>query len=136
MDYSTSILFFDGHFWVMVCETFSDDQTLIARHVFGSEPSGPEILAFVRLTWVDYQIINPDQPRRPTQSYGFKKQLHKNRHQLNSGHNVSKARQQQNLLIASLKNVTAQNQHNQHEVDQQEKRRKFLDKRRQKKRGR
>lgn len=45
--FSTFTVFHDGQFWVGVLESVDDVGMLrAARHVFGSEPTGPELLAF------------------------------------------------------------------------------------------
>lgn len=44
----TFTVFFDGQFWVGVLEVAGPDGVRAARHVFGGEPTGPELLRFVR----------------------------------------------------------------------------------------
>jgi Protein of unknown function (DUF2992) len=43
---STFTVYFDGQFWVGVLEIREDGSVRAARHVFGAEPSGPELCAF------------------------------------------------------------------------------------------
>ncbi|MFI0263692.1 DUF2992 family protein [Streptomyces sp. NPDC017056] len=43
---STFTVFFEDPFWVGVLEVAAPDGVRAARHVFGSEPTGPELLAF------------------------------------------------------------------------------------------
>jgi hypothetical protein len=40
-------VYYDGQFWVGIFEEPAEDTLVVARHVFGSEPSGREILALV-----------------------------------------------------------------------------------------
>lgn len=44
---TTLTVYFDGQFWIAWCERVDEGQTYIARHVFGPEPSLPEIGEFV-----------------------------------------------------------------------------------------
>lgn len=46
MDETTTHIYFDGSFWVALVERRAGTETFLARHVFGSEPSNPELLAF------------------------------------------------------------------------------------------
>lgn len=39
-------VFFDGQYWVGVLEIVEDQQLRAARHVFGAEPTGPELYEF------------------------------------------------------------------------------------------
>lgn len=39
-------VYFDGQFWVGVLEIHGAGQVQAARHVFGSEPTGPELYEF------------------------------------------------------------------------------------------
>jgi len=43
---TTFTVFFDGQFWVGLLELQDDAAVRAATHVFGSEPTGPELLAF------------------------------------------------------------------------------------------
>ncbi len=43
---STFTVYFDGQFWVGVLEISCDGEVRAARHVFGPEPSGPELYEF------------------------------------------------------------------------------------------
>lgn len=45
---STFTVFFEDPYWVGVLEITEPDGTRAARHVFGGEPSGPELLEFAR----------------------------------------------------------------------------------------
>ncbi|GHF49863.1 hypothetical protein GCM10010218_34140 [Streptomyces mashuensis] len=45
---STFSVFFDDPFWVGVLEVHDGDGVRAARHVFGGEPTGPELEEFVR----------------------------------------------------------------------------------------
>ncbi len=45
---STFSVFFEGPFWVGVLEIAEPDGVRAARHVFGDEPTGPELEEFVR----------------------------------------------------------------------------------------
>jgi hypothetical protein len=40
-------VFFDGQYWIGVVEAEKDGRMIIARHVFGPEPSSPDVLSFV-----------------------------------------------------------------------------------------
>jgi hypothetical protein len=40
-------VYFDGQYWVGVVEAENDGRMIIARHVFGPEPSNPDVLSFV-----------------------------------------------------------------------------------------
>ncbi len=44
-------VFFEGPFWVGVLEVEDEDGLRAWRHVFGPEPSGPEVLAFLLTQW-------------------------------------------------------------------------------------
>jgi hypothetical protein len=39
-------VYFDGQFWVGVLELHADDGVRAARHIFGPEPTNPELLQF------------------------------------------------------------------------------------------
>ena len=39
-------VFYDGQFWVGVLEIVEDGELRTARHLFGSEPTGPELYEF------------------------------------------------------------------------------------------
>lgn len=41
-------VYFDGQYWIGVIESEKERQPLIARYLFGSEPSNQEVLAFVQ----------------------------------------------------------------------------------------
>lgn len=43
---TTFTVYFDGQFWVGLLEILEDGHVRAARHVFGAEPSGAEVLAF------------------------------------------------------------------------------------------
>jgi hypothetical protein len=40
-------VYFDGQFWVALCERQDDGRLFIARHAFGPEPSLPQIAELV-----------------------------------------------------------------------------------------
>jgi hypothetical protein len=40
-------VYFDGQYWVGVVEAENNGRMIIARHVFGPEPSSPDVLSFV-----------------------------------------------------------------------------------------
>ena len=42
---------FEEPFWVGLVETEDEEVYNIARHVFGSEPTDPEVLEFIRTEW-------------------------------------------------------------------------------------
>jgi hypothetical protein len=46
MDETITHIYFDGGFWVALVERHAGAETFLARHVFGSEPSNPELLRF------------------------------------------------------------------------------------------
>jgi len=57
-DETTSFIFFDGRFWLALVERRRDGKLSIARHVFGAEPTIPELRYFYlraleRLPFVD-----------------------------------------------------------------------------------
>jgi hypothetical protein len=43
---TTFTVFYDGQFWVGLLEVVDNGELRVARHVFGSEPSGPELYEF------------------------------------------------------------------------------------------
>ena len=43
---STFTVFYDGQFWVGVFESSDHGEVHAARHIFGAEPSGPELYQF------------------------------------------------------------------------------------------
>ena len=43
---STFSVYYDGQFWVGVLELVEHGEVRAARHVFGAEPSGPELYDF------------------------------------------------------------------------------------------
>lgn len=45
-DETTSFIFFDGRFWIALIERRRDGRLSIARHVFGAEPTNPELRHF------------------------------------------------------------------------------------------
>jgi hypothetical protein len=57
-DETVSFVFFDGRFWIALIERRRDGKLSIARHVFGAEPTNPELKQFYvhgvqRLCFVD-----------------------------------------------------------------------------------
>lgn len=48
----TLTIYFDEPWWVGAIEFEADGQPRLVRHVFGAEPSGPEVLAFVQHDYV------------------------------------------------------------------------------------
>lgn len=46
MNSTTFTVFFEEPFWVGILEIRDDNEVRAARHVFGDEPSGPELYAF------------------------------------------------------------------------------------------
>jgi len=46
VDSTSFTVFLEGPFWVGILEIRDDDGVRVARHVFGEEPSGPELYAF------------------------------------------------------------------------------------------
>jgi hypothetical protein len=46
-------IYFDGQFWIGLIERVDDSRLRVARHVFGSEPSDIEVLAFVQHQLLD-----------------------------------------------------------------------------------
>lgn len=42
---------FEGPFWIGLIETEDEGDLRIARHVFGSEPTDPEVFAFIHAKW-------------------------------------------------------------------------------------
>jgi hypothetical protein len=46
MEETITHIYFDGSFWVALVERHAGNETFLARHVFGREPSNPELLAF------------------------------------------------------------------------------------------
>jgi hypothetical protein len=47
MEYASCTVYFDGQFWVALVERIRSDGTcLVGRHVFGPEPSNPELILF------------------------------------------------------------------------------------------
>ena len=62
---------FEDPFWVGIIEVEDGEGYRVARHVFGAEPTTPEVLRFVCDRWRDIQIqteqakrINPKRLRR------------------------------------------------------------------------
>ena len=45
---TTFTVYFDGAMWIGILELSDSDGVRAARHVFGSEPTGPQLLAFAR----------------------------------------------------------------------------------------
>lgn len=48
-------VYFQGPFWVGVLESEDGGELCVARHVFGAEPSGPELLDFMLHRFADLQ---------------------------------------------------------------------------------
>jgi hypothetical protein len=46
-------IYFEGPFWVGVLESEDGGELRVARHVFGAEPSGPELLDFMLHRFAD-----------------------------------------------------------------------------------
>lgn len=45
---TVTTVYFDGQFWVALIERIAEDGSIrLGRHVFGSEPSNPELLSFM-----------------------------------------------------------------------------------------
>lgn len=42
---------FENPFWVGLVETEDNGSFRVARHVFGSEPTDPQVLAFIHASW-------------------------------------------------------------------------------------
>ncbi|MDF0529975.1 YjdF family protein [Tsukamurella sp. 8F] len=75
MDSDTFTVYFDGQFWVGLLEVTHDGELRTARHVFGSEPTAPELYEFAlheygRLSAVAHcsppvDAGGAERPRRP-----------------------------------------------------------------------
>ncbi len=50
---TTFTIYHDGQHWVGILETVEDGYLRVARHVFGSEPTSPELLEFARHDFLD-----------------------------------------------------------------------------------
>lgn len=61
-DETTSSIFFDGRFWVAVVERRRAGSLCIGRHVFGPEPTNPELRHFYErlVTELAYMEAPPD----------------------------------------------------------------------------
>lgn len=72
---STFTVYFEDPFWVGVLEVTAPDGVRAARHVFGGEPTGPELLAFAARdfgglldTALAAPVVDPQSIRRPRAS--------------------------------------------------------------------
>ncbi|MGW6377930.1 YjdF family protein [Rhodococcus sp. NPDC055112] len=63
MSSTTFTVFYDGQFWVGLLEVIDNGELRVARHVFGSEPSGPELYEFALR---DYGALSALAHRSPT----------------------------------------------------------------------
>jgi hypothetical protein len=69
--HTTFTVFHDGRFWVGVLELDDGRTVRSARHVFGPEPGGPELLAFAErhagalIARAEAASATPGRPRRP-----------------------------------------------------------------------
>jgi hypothetical protein len=53
MEEVVTTVLFDGQFWIAIIEKINEDGGLsVGKHTFGSEPSNPELLAFMRDRYV------------------------------------------------------------------------------------
>lgn len=51
-------VFFDGQFWVAFCEREDEEGLVVARYIFGPEPSLPEIFEFVSgRSWLELDFL-------------------------------------------------------------------------------
>ncbi|QLH42995.1 MAG: YjdF family protein [Coxiellaceae bacterium] len=57
----TVLVYFEGPFWVGLFERHDKDNSAVARHVFGSEPTDAELYQFV-LT--EYQLLHFSEPEQ------------------------------------------------------------------------
>jgi hypothetical protein len=71
ISHTTFTVFHDGRFWVGVLELDDGRSVRSARHVFGAEPGGPELLAFAErhagalIARAEAAAAVPGRPRRP-----------------------------------------------------------------------
>lgn len=68
-NFTITTIYFDGQFWCALIERCEDGKTYAGRHVFGAEPSNPEIL-----TWMVHGFANvPLLPVKSRTKIRFKK---------------------------------------------------------------
>lgn len=53
MSYCKLTICYESPFWIGLIETENDDGYRVARHVFGDEPTDPQIFEFIRDHWND-----------------------------------------------------------------------------------
>ncbi len=107
-------VFFDPPFWVGIVEIIENNQCRAARHVFGAEPTEPDLLNFAmhqysRLKFSRSAEINTHD--RPTVNY--KRQMREIRAQMDNPQKSTRAqeiiRQEYELKAAELKRDTREN---------------------------
>jgi hypothetical protein len=61
-DETSSFIFFDGRFWIALVERRRDGTLSLARHVFGAEPTHPELKYFYlhELHRLSFRAAPPD----------------------------------------------------------------------------
>ncbi len=59
------IVYFEGPFWVGVLESEDEGRLVVARQVFGSEPSNPELLEFMLYRFSEMPRSRPRESQCP-----------------------------------------------------------------------
>jgi hypothetical protein len=96
---SVFTVFFEDPFWVGVLEEDYDGSRYMGRHVFGAEPSNPELLQFYIYEFDRISKIKISGENVKTKSIGFKKSVHKSKQAQNKTGIGTKS---QNLFQQSL----------------------------------
>lgn len=59
-DFMTTIIFYDGQFWIAIIEKSEQGNLFIGKYVFGTEPTGPELIGWMRDTFANVPLFPTD----------------------------------------------------------------------------
>ena len=86
-NFTITTIYFDGQFWRALIERCEDGKTYAGRHVFGAEPSNPEILSWMVHGFVNVPLLpvegckrtQNDEPQAEKEKYLLKQLKRKKR---------------------------------------------------------
>jgi len=126
---------FEDPFWVGVLEENYNGINYMGRHIFGSEPSNPELIQFYIYEFDKIKKIKISESEIETKKMSFKKSLNKSKKIQNKKNTGTKS---QNLFQKALEEILKMNKKERKKgeiMNKEEKYRKKLEKKSEKKKG-
>jgi hypothetical protein len=72
-------IFFEDPFWIGILEENYDEKNYMGRHIFGAEPSNPELIQFYLYEFDKIKRIKIGESKIETRTMSFKKSLNKSK---------------------------------------------------------